>query len=684
MSTATFIKGAKLKIDGVEFALVRKLPDGNWQLEAQATGELRRMTQNELLDGIGPGRVRFVIDDTLLRRDGSAVRKANAAKQFDLLSDDLKKIAKNRRRIVMAVEREVGDRWNLDLVRACVAAVWRQMGEDGPPPHPITVWRWIRQYKASGKDIRSLVTAFHRSGNYESRYPEEVENKVREAVDTVYLTMERGTYQDALDHAIAEITRENHLRLKDEQLPIPKLEYVKRIALETPPFDREVARYGRPAAERRFRAVLGKTLAKDPLGRVEIDHTPLDVFVVDDESFLPLGRPWLTLCVDACTRVILGFHLGFDPPSYSTVARALKHAILPKTYLRALHPTVKGTWDMYGVMNGIVVDNGPEFHSENLEASCYSLGIDIQYCPRKKPWFKGIVERTLGTLNRGVAHGVPGTTFNSILEKDEYDAVAHATITLRTLREMIHVWIVDYYHQRPHKGLGDTPAHAWKLETENTAIRLPTDPKDLDIALCKIASRRLTHKGIEINNLFYNSHDARDLMYRLGDDKSVIVRYDDEDLGYIQILDPATNEYHQIPALDQDYAKGLTLYQHKVCRRYAQRELQGRTDTAALAEAKRKIMELVDADVIRKGKRTRSHGARFRNVGNDKEQPTASPERDNKKTQKTPPPKAQASSPIRPATATASYPIVTGSFPTRRVKRTSSTTNAQANGEATP
>lgn len=75
MSTAAFIKGAKLKIDGVEFALIRKLPDGYWQLEAQATGELRRMSQTELLDGIAPGRVQFVIDESLLRRGGPAFRK---------------------------------------------------------------------------------------------------------------------------------------------------------------------------------------------------------------------------------------------------------------------------------------------------------------------------------------------------------------------------------------------------------------------------------------------------------------------------------------------------------------------------------------------------------------------------------------------------------------------------------
>jgi len=623
MSTAAFIKGCKVRIEGIEFTLVRKIGPDDWQLEAQNTGELRRMTKAEMLAGVSGGGICFVIDEATIPRDGSARRKANAAKQFDLLSDGLKTVAKHRRRLVMTILKEFGSSRESESLRKRIATLWREVGETTSPPHPTTVWRWTQRFLASGKDIRSLVTGYHRSGNTKRRYPEVVETKVREAIDAEFLSMERGTYQDTLDLAIVKIREENNLRLENNQLPLPKLEYVRQMARQIPAFDREAARYGRQAAERKFRAVLGKTIADAALARVEIDHTRLDIFVVDDETFLPLGRPWLTVCIDARTRVILGFHLGFDPPSYSTVARALKHAIMPKLDLSATYPAVKGTWDAYGVMDGIVVDNGPEFHSESLEAACYSLGIDVQYCPRKQPWYKGIVERALGTMNRGVAHGIPGTTFSNILEKADYDAASRATVALRTLREVIHVWVVDYYHQRPHKGLGDTPAHAWKLETSGMDIRLPVKPQELDAVLGNIATRRLTHRGIEINSLFYNSADAKHISLKLGMDLSVTIRYDEENLGHIYLLDPDTNEYVLIPALDQTYAAGLTLYQHKVCRRFAKRELDGRTDVVALAEAKHTIQKLVDEDFSRKGKKTRVRPSRFRNGGKTGPRPPA-------------------------------------------------------------
>jgi len=55
----------------------------------------------------------------------------------------------------------------------------------------------------------------------------------------------------------------------------------------------------------------------------------------------------------------------------------------------------------------------------------------------------------------------------------------------------------------------------------------------------------------------------------------------------------------------------LTLWQHKVCRRFAKRNLQGRTDVEALAEAKRRITELVLDDFERKVRRSRSRSYRF-------------------------------------------------------------------------
>jgi len=153
---------------------------------------------------------------------------------------------------------------------------------------------------------------------------------------------------------------------------------------EVPAFDRCLAREGRTVAVRRFRSVLGHRITDAPLQRAEIDHTLMDLMVVDDDSGLPLGRPVLTACIDDYSRCVLGINIGFEPASFLTVARCLKHAFMPKSNLKAQYPEVLNDWEAHGVMCELSMDNGPEFHSISLEEGCYSLGIEIHYSPRKK------------------------------------------------------------------------------------------------------------------------------------------------------------------------------------------------------------------------------------------------------------------------------------------------------------
>jgi len=81
------------------------------------------------------------------------------------------------------------------------------------------------------------------------------------------------------------------LRPASMALPLPTRRLVKRLVEEIPAFDRYTARYGHDAALRRFRSVEGHRVTHEPLERAEIDHTNLDLFAIDDETLLPLGRP---------------------------------------------------------------------------------------------------------------------------------------------------------------------------------------------------------------------------------------------------------------------------------------------------------------------------------------------------------------------------------------------------------
>jgi putative transposase len=71
-------------------------------------------------------------------------------------------------------------------------------------------------------------------------------------------------------------------------------------------------REGKGKSELIFLATPGTLRAEAPLDIVEIDHTKVDVTVVDPASRKPIGRPTLTLAIDVATRMATGFHLSLS------------------------------------------------------------------------------------------------------------------------------------------------------------------------------------------------------------------------------------------------------------------------------------------------------------------------------------------------------------------------------------
>ena len=159
-----------------------------------------------------------------------------------------------------------------------------------------------------------------------------------------------------------------------------------------------------------------------PLERVEIDHMQLDLFVIDPQRKMPMGRPWLTTAIDVYTRSIVGMYISLMPPSHLSVRQCLLNAISPKSYVRMRYPNIQNTWGMYGIMEKIVVDNETAFYSRDLEGACHQLGISIQYSPVRLANYKSSIERFFGTMSTRLHHKESRTTFLNILEGADYDS----------------------------------------------------------------------------------------------------------------------------------------------------------------------------------------------------------------------------------------------------------------------
>ena len=604
MGTSAFRPDTVVELDGKQFKLLRKLTDTQWQLEEVRTKRIREFSVEDLLSFYAQGKLIFVGSKTPFPfKDSSAI-----GKPYEGISDELFYDAKIRRAYVKAILDVPGTR---KTIAPIIQSTWEKLKQPEKAPDVATVLRWRARFVGVAGSIASLVDAHCRKGNKEERYPQEVLDFVDKAIDEKYLTRERKTIQDTLDYAQLLVIRENELLPSTAQLPVPTRRLVKRKIDAISAYDRCAKRYGKDAARRKYRAVLRHFVASRPLERAEMDHTRLDLFVIDDATGMPLGRPWLTVCIDSNSRCVLGIFISFEPPSYLTVARCLKHAFLPKVGLNQEFPRIKNRWNAYGVMRELVVDNGREFHSNSLEKVCYTLGTEIHYAPRKHAWFKGKVERFQGTLNRETAHGVPGTTFSNIFEKDDYDPAKHAVVMYSTLKEIVSLWIVDIYHQRPHRSLDTSPSAQWDMNITPEEIIVPDDPAQLDAILGRRDTRKLTHKGIELDGLLYNSREMVELRYELGEKLDVEISIDDSNLGEIVVFSPDGKRMFKARALAFNYANGLSRWQHGVCKRFAKNQALG-DDPRAWLEAKETINELIARDVLKKRRKSNVKAARFK------------------------------------------------------------------------
>lgn len=609
MAIAFFLPNAIVNRSGERFKLVKQFADGIWKMDNVFTGRSVEACESDLHSELSKGNLYF--PDAMEIAD--SMQAIKVGKQFDVWSSASESDRAEARRRFAYVNAAIGGPKSATALQNCSDQVSAEL-DDRTPPSITTFKAWISRYQNGRNDIASLLPQTKRRGNRTRRYHDELEEIVDRSLETMYLTQQRLSMCDARLHAATHIAAHNKSTPANEnKFTMPSIEYFwRRLRSTYSEFDICCARFGQTYAARRYETVQGFSRGERPLDRVEIDHTVIDLTVVDGRSGLPLGRPYLTIAIDDDTRCILGYYLSFEPPSYLSVSYCLRHAILSKSYIKEMYPNIKNTWDCYGVFTNLVVDNGSDFHSIALEDLAKRFGTTIQYCPRAKPRYKGKIERLYGTMNRGLFHTLPGTTFSNIVEKDEYDSLGNAVISLEKLHEIVHIWIVDLYHQKKQTAIGEPPASRWRKHITGMPIPVPACVTDLDATLAVPFERTLTRNGIEHLTLEYNSDECGLYLARMKGSTKVKCRYNPNDLGHIYIEEHDTGHVFKVPAKVKwhEYANGLSRWQHQLCQRFAAKNLE-KEDIFALAEAKEKIAQIVEEEIFTQKKRTRARVARY-------------------------------------------------------------------------
>ncbi|MFE9921340.1 Mu transposase C-terminal domain-containing protein [Streptomyces sp. NPDC005774] len=399
------------------------------------------------------------------------------------------------------------------------------------------VYVLLGRWRAGEGVVSDLLPGRSSGGRGGGRLSGDVETIVREVLRTRYLTRQR--------RSVAAVCKEITRQCRARGLRAPSRGTVRRRIERLDPVSSVAAREGSEAV-RPLRSAGGvPPVVTGLLEQVQIDHTPMDVIVVDERHRLTIGRPYLTVAIDVASRCVVGLVVTLEAPSATSVGLCLAHAATDKRpWLERLG--VEAVWPMSGKPRGLYVDNAAEFKSEALRRGCDQHGIELRYRPPGQPHFGGIVERLIGTMMREV-HELPGTTFSSTVERGAYDSDGKAALTMGELQSWLSL-AVTCYHGQVHDGLGRTPAGAWDDKaTETPRPVTVTNETAFLVDFLPVVRRTLSRSGFVIDHVQYYSDALKPWIARRERLGRFVLRRDPRDISRIWVLDPDGTAYVEVP-----------------------------------------------------------------------------------------------------------------------------------------
>jgi putative transposase len=424
---------------------------------------------------------------------------------------------------------------------------------DALDKHPATVYRWMEAYERSQR-----ISVFLRKGRSDrgkTRLSNKVDAIIKTAIKKIYLTAERPSVS-----AVVEEVRLQCFKNKIEDKPHPDT-IRQRIAVLPDRLKLE-KRKGKKAAAEKYEPIKGHFPGADfPLAVAQIDHTPMDVIVVDEEHRQPIQRPSLTVVIDVYSRMVLGFAVYLEKPSAFTAGLAIAHAVLPKEdWLAGVG--VQAEWPCWGKMRTIHCDNAKEFRGTVIGRACQDHDIIVEHRPPREPRYGGHIERGFGTwLAR--ARRLKGTTFSNVEQKGDYDSEGRAIMTRSELEKWFTIYVAKIYANTFHNGIKTTPLAKYKEGILGTGDRPGTglpdrvaEPTAFMLDFMPFEERTIQEYGVVIDHIFFWDDALRPWIHATDPKDSrrprkFTFRIIPRDMREIYFRDPATNTYIGIPYRDR-------------------------------------------------------------------------------------------------------------------------------------
>lgn len=477
---------------------------------------------------------------------------------------------------------------------------------------PASIYRWLKEFR-NGRVMSSIVRK-ERSDIGKSRINPTTEAIVSEVIADFWLTPQRRSY--------AKVYRELQRRCRNANVKPPSLPTLISRANRIGPRDIASKRHGKAAGDK-LRLIEGTVEnALRPYAVVQIDHTLVDIELVDSEHRVAIGRPWITVAIDVYSRMIVGWYISFDPPGMLGTGICISNAILPKSSMMdALG--VSYEYPCLGKPRIIHLDNAREFHSVTLDRACQEYGIDIQYRKIATPWYGGHIERLMGTFAEEIK-SLNGATFSNYIEKGEYDSAKNAAFTLKSFEKWVAHLFLGVYHQRVHSALQESPLNRYKkafLGTDGSPfpglIEFVPDEQRLRLDFLPLFEGTIQPYGVKLDHITYSADvlrrwvGAKDPKAQTKSRK-FLFRRDPRDISYVYFYDPDAKTHFKIPYRDRAHPL-MSLWELRAVRKFLQDQGRSAVDEATIFRAFDAMRE-IEVQELQKTTHTRRSNAAKRGL----------------------------------------------------------------------
>ncbi len=480
----------------------------------------------------------------------------------------------------------------------------------------VTIYRWLKKFEETGLVSSLLRTPRHDKGS--RKLSDEVEDIISIQLKDFYLKKERPS--------AIKVYRQVALECHSADLPVPHKNTIYTRVKALNAREKLQRRFSSKAAREKYEPIRGRFPGADyPNAVVQIDHTKVDLIVVDKEHRLPIGRPYLTIAIDVATKMISGFTLTLDPPGALSAGLCIGHAAARKEHW-LVQNGIDAEWPIYGKMEKIHVDNAKEFRGTMLTRACQQHGIILENRPKGMPNYGPHVERAFRTYMQE-CHSIPGTTFSSVAQRVEYDSEGHACMTLDELNIWFSIFILYCYHHKSHAGNQGTPPIKMFFKyvhgnNEMPGCGLPEPIEDefrFQLDFTPYVERSIQRDGVRIDNIQYYSPVLRKWVgAKNAEGKSTrqfVFARDPRNISQVYFHDPDTSEYIPVPYLNNTRPE-MSLWELREVTRSLKAEAHSLVNEEMIFEGLRKMREIEETAIekTRLSKRQRASEKRKRTM----------------------------------------------------------------------